>query len=57
MFGGRGSFRGAMFTAGGFSFAHRVPAQLDTVGVMHQPIQDAIGDGGIADLLVPLGNG
>src|SRR6266478_1967749 len=34
-------------------FAHRFSAHLDAVGIVHQTIQDAVGDGGIADLLVP----
>ncbi len=34
-------------------FAHRFSAHLDAMGIVHQAVQDAVGDGGIADLLVP----
>jgi hypothetical protein len=34
-------------------FAHRLAAHFDAVGVVKQTVQDAISDGGIADLLVP----
>src|SRR5579864_1761130 len=33
--------------------AHRLSPHLDAMGVVHQAVQDAIGDSGIADLLVP----
>jgi hypothetical protein len=33
--------------------AHGFAAHLDAVGVVHQTVEDAVGDGGIADLLVP----
>ena len=33
--------------------AHGLAAHFDAVGVVNQTVQDAIGDGGIADLLVP----
>src|SRR5436190_21514206 len=36
-------------------FAHRLTAHLDALGVVHQPVENAVGPGGIADLLVPLG--
>src|SRR5579875_879325 len=37
--------------------AHGFAAQLDAMGVVHEAIQNAVGQGGIADLLVPLGHG
>jgi hypothetical protein len=37
--------------------AHRVPAHLDAVGVVHDAIEDAVGQGRIADLLVPFRDG
>jgi len=49
-------------SAGGFTFdqqsvcsflAHELATHFDAVGVVNQTVQDAIGDGGIADLLVP----
>jgi hypothetical protein len=33
--------------------AHGLATHFDAVGVVNQTVQDAIGDGGIADLLVP----
>ena len=44
-----GSFLAALF-------AHRFAAQLDTVSVVHQPVENAVGQGRITDLLVPLGD-
>lgn len=32
------------------------PAQFDAMRVVHQAVEDAVGDGGVADLLVPLGD-
>ena len=34
--------------------AHRFTAEFDSVRVMHQPVEDAVGDGGVANLLVPV---
>ena len=34
-------------------FAHGLSAHFDAVGIVHQAVEDAVGDGGIADLLVP----
>src|SRR5262249_42106035 len=36
--------------------AERLAFQLDAIGVVNQAIQDAIGNGGIADLFVPVGH-
>src|SRR5512133_2333813 len=33
--------------------AHRLSPHLNAMGIVHQAIEDAIGDGRIADLLVP----
>ena len=33
--------------------AHRLSTHLDAMGIVHQAIEDAVGDGRIADLLVP----
>ena len=33
--------------------AHGLAAHLDAMGVVHQTVEDAVGDGRIADLLVP----
>src|ERR1019366_1065966 len=33
--------------------AHGLATPFDAVGILNQTVQDAIGDGGIADLLVP----
>src|SRR5271165_1989172 len=38
------------------SFAHRIAAHLDPVGIVDQPVEDAIGRGRIADLFVPAGH-
>jgi len=38
-------------------FAHGLAAQLDAMSVVHEPVEDAVSDGGVADLLVPLGDG
>jgi hypothetical protein len=37
--------------------AHGLAAQLDAMSVVHEPVEDAVGDGGVADLLVPLDDG
>jgi hypothetical protein len=34
--------------------AHRFTAEFDPVGVVHQPVENAVGDGRIPDLLVPV---
>jgi len=34
--------------------AHRISAHFDSVCVVNEPIEDPVGHGGIADLLVPL---
>jgi hypothetical protein len=33
--------------------AHGLSAHLDAVGILHQAVEDAVGNSGIADLLVP----
>ena len=35
--------------------SHRIAAHLDAVRVVNQPVEDAVGGGGIADLFVPAG--
>ena len=37
----------------GAGFAHRFAAQFDAASVVHEAVEDAVGDGGVADLLVP----
>ena len=37
--------------------AHGSPFELDAVGIVEQTIQDGISGGGIADLLMPMGDG
>jgi hypothetical protein len=37
-----------------FFLAHRFTLQLDAIRIMNESIQDAVGDGGIADLFVPV---
>jgi hypothetical protein len=34
-------------------FPHRITAHLDAMGIVNQPVEDAIRQSGIADLLVP----
>ncbi len=36
--------------------AHRFAFQLDAVGIVHEVVEDAVSDGGIADLRVPGGD-
>jgi len=36
-----------------FLLAYRLAIHLDAVGVVNQPVQDAVGDGWIADLHMP----
>ena len=38
----------------GSCLAHGLAAQLDTMSVVHEPVEDTVGDGGVADLLMPL---
>ncbi len=35
------------------AIAHRISAHLNAVGVVNEPVEDAVGQRGIADLLVP----
>ena len=37
-------------------FTHRFALECDLVGVMHEPVEDGIGEGGIADGVMPLGH-
>ena len=37
--------------------SHRLSAQLDAMSVVHEPVEDAVGDGGVADLFMPLSDG
>ncbi len=41
------------FGCGSVFLAHGLSAHLDAMGVVDQAVKDAVGDGGIADLLVP----
>ena len=41
----------------GSCLAHGLAAQLDAMSVVHEPVEDTVGDGGIADLLMPLDDG
>ena len=41
----------------GSCLAHGFAAQLDAMSVVHEPVEYTVGDGGIADLLVPLDDG
>ena len=52
---GRGWRRGLGLLVAGF--AHGFAAQFDAMSVVHETVEDAVGDGGVADLLVPLGHG
>ena len=35
------------------SFAHGLPVDLDGVCIVHEPVKDGIGNGGIADRVMP----
>lgn len=37
-------------------FAHRFAAHLDAVGMVHQPVENTVGQRWVPDLLVPLGH-
>ena len=37
-------------------FAHGVSTHFDAMGVVHQPVQDSVSGGGVADLFMPAGN-
>ena len=39
---------------GGLAFAQRLAFEFDPIGIMHQAIQNGVGDGGIVDQFVPL---
>ncbi len=41
----------------GSCLAHGLATQLDAMSVVHEPVEDTVGDGGVADLLVPLHDG
>src|SRR6516162_4160594 len=36
--------------------AHGFAVQFDAMGIVEQAVEDAVGDGGVADLLVPVGH-
>ena len=36
------------------SFSHRLSFELEVVGVVHEAVEDRIGEGGIADRIVPV---
>ena len=38
-------------------FAYRLAVHLDAVGVVHQPVENAVGQSRVPDLLVPVGDG
>jgi hypothetical protein len=40
----------------GTFLANRLAAQLDAIGIVNEPVHDAVGDAGIADLFVPVCN-
>jgi len=41
----------------GFSFSHGFPLECDGVGVVNESVQNGVGQGGIADGLVPVFDG
>ena len=41
----------------GSCLSHGLAAQLDAMSVVHEPVEDTVSDGGVADLLVPLDDG
>lgn len=43
--------------AGRFFLSHAVAFEGDTVGVVDDPVEDRVGDGGLADHVVPLATG
>src|SRR5215470_12090728 len=48
------SFFSSFSSRGGLRFlAHRLSPHLDRMGIVHQAVEDAVGDRGIADLFVP----
>ena len=38
------------------TFAHRLAIEFNAIGIVDQPIHDAVRNAGITDLLVPVGN-
>ena len=55
---GRGPRSLAVLLAGfaGTFLANRLAAQLDAIGIVNQPVHDAVGNAGIANLFVPVRN-
>ena len=43
----------SLFLFHSFLFTYRIPAHLDAMRVVHQPVENAIGQCGISDLFVP----
>ncbi len=41
----------------GSCLSHGLATHLDAIGVVHQPVEDTVGDSRVADLRVPLGTG
>src|SRR3984893_9128307 len=46
----------SLFLLLSFLFTHGVPAHLDAMRVVPQPVEDSVGQGGISDLFVPAGH-
>jgi hypothetical protein len=47
----------ALVSQGIAFLAHGLAAHLDAVSIVHQAVEDAVGESGIADLLVPARHG
>ncbi len=47
----------SLFLLLSFLFTHGLPAHLDAMCVVHQAVEDSIGQGGISDLFVPASDG
>ncbi len=43
----------SLFLFYSFLFTYRIPAHLDAMGVVHQAVEDSVGQCGISDLFVP----
>ena len=42
--------------AGGGAFAHRFSFEMELVGAVHEPVEDGVGEGRIAEVVVPMLN-
>lgn len=51
------SRHGCLVGGHGFLFSHALAAEFDAIGIVYEPVEDGIGNGWIADHVVPVIDG